>query len=71
MGLSQNRVSEIIGNANFGNIGNLLAQGRDMEYIAKHYNMDLPLAMALRLEGKRIRKNRLSALCILPSEEPC
>ncbi|MBU0734629.1 MAG: hypothetical protein KKG10_10810, partial [Proteobacteria bacterium] len=33
--------------------------------IAKHYNMDLPLAMALRLEGKRIRKNRLSALCIL------
>ena len=52
MGLSQNRVSEIIGNANFGNIGNLLAQGRDMEYIAKHYNMDLPLAWALRLGGK-------------------
>ena len=34
--------SIIIGNANFGNIDNLLPQGRDMEYIARHYNMDLP-----------------------------
>jgi len=23
-----------------------------MEYIARHYNMDLPLVWALRLEGK-------------------
>ncbi len=30
----------------------MLAQGRDMEYIARHYNMDLPLVWALRLEGK-------------------
>ncbi|MEE8423004.1 MAG: MerR family transcriptional regulator [Thermodesulfobacteriota bacterium] len=52
VGLSQNRVSEIIGNTNFGNIDNLLSQGHDMDYIARHYNMDLPLVWALRLEGK-------------------
>ena len=52
VGLSQNRVSEIIGNTNFGNIDNLLSQGHDMEYIARHYNMDLALTWALHLEGK-------------------
>ena len=52
MGLSQNRVSEIIGNTIFGNIDTLLSQGHDMEYIARHYTMDLPLAWALRLERK-------------------
>ncbi len=52
VGLSQNRVSEIIGNANFGNIDTLLSQGHDMDYIARQYNMDLPLVWALRLEGK-------------------
>ena len=52
IGLSQNRVPEIVGNTNFGNIDNLLSQGRSMEYIARHYNMDLPLVWALRLEGK-------------------
>ncbi|NQU03344.1 MAG: hypothetical protein HQ589_04270 [Syntrophaceae bacterium] len=52
VGLSQNRVSEIIGNTNFGNIDTLLSQGHDMDYIARHYNMDVPLAWALRLEGK-------------------
>jgi len=41
VGLSQNRVSEIIGNANFGNIDTLLSQGHNMEYIARHYNMTL------------------------------
>ncbi len=51
-GLSQNRVSEIIGNAKICNIDNLLNQGRDMKYIAGHYNMELALAWALRLEGK-------------------
>ena len=50
--LSQNRVSEIIGNTNLGNIDNLLSQGHDMEYIAGHYNMDLALAWALYLEGQ-------------------
>jgi len=43
---------EIIGNTNFGNIDNLLSQGRSMEYIARHYNMDLPLVRALWLGGK-------------------
>ena len=33
VGLSRDRVSEIIGNANFGNIDTLLSQGRDMDYI--------------------------------------
>ncbi|RLB78099.1 MAG: MerR family transcriptional regulator [Deltaproteobacteria bacterium] len=52
VGIKQQRISQITNNANFGNIGNLLAQGRDMEYIARHYNMDLSLVWALRLEGK-------------------
>ncbi|GAG19256.1 unnamed protein product, partial [marine sediment metagenome] len=52
VGLSRNRISEIVGNANFGNIDTLLTQGHDMDYIARHYNMDLALAWALRLEGK-------------------
>ena len=42
IGLSQNRVSEIIGNTNFGNIDTLLSQGHDMEYIARHYNFIKP-----------------------------
>ena len=31
---------------------NLLSQGHDMDYIARHYHMNLALAWALRLEGK-------------------
>jgi len=42
--LSRNRVSEIIGNTNFGKIDTLLSQGLDMDYIARHYQMDLALA---------------------------
>jgi hypothetical protein len=52
LGVSQSRTSEIIGNTSFGNIDNLLSQGRDMKYIAGHYHMDLALAWALRLQGK-------------------
>ncbi len=48
VGLSRNRVSEIIGNANFGEIDTLLSQGLDMDYIAKHYHMDVALTWALR-----------------------
>jgi len=44
VGLSQNRVSEIIGNTKFGNIDTFLSQGHDMEYIARHYHMDLAMA---------------------------
>lgn len=49
--LSQNRVSEIIGNTEFGKIDILLSEGRTMDYIADHFSMDLALAWALRLEG--------------------
>lgn len=52
VGLSRNRISEIVGNTIFSNFDTLLSQGRDMEYIAGHYNVDLALAWALRLEGK-------------------
>jgi len=49
--VSRNRISEIVGNANFCNIDILLSMGHDMDYIARHYTMDLSLAWALRLEG--------------------
>jgi len=52
VGMSQGRITQIVSNANFGEINNLLSQGRDMDYIATHYHMDLALAWALRLEGK-------------------
>jgi len=55
-GVNQQRVSQITNNTKFGDIGNLIAQGHDMEYIAKHYSMDLALAWALRLEGKTDRE---------------
>ena len=51
-GMTQGRVAQIINNTNFGEINNLLCQGRDMDYIARHFNMDLALAWALRLSGK-------------------
>ena len=50
--MSRGRISEIIGNTNFGKIDNLLSQGRDMSYIAGHYQVDLALAWAFRLQGK-------------------
>ena len=52
VGLSQNRISKIIGNTNFSEIDNLLSQGRDMDYIAEHYHLDLALDRSLHLEGK-------------------
>lgn len=51
-GLSRNRISEIVGNTNICDIDTLLAQGHDMEYIAAHYQMDIALAWAIRLQGK-------------------
>lgn len=50
--LSRNRISEIVGNTKLGKIDTLLSHGHDMEYAARHYNLDLALAWALRLEGK-------------------
>jgi len=55
---SRKRASEIIGNTNFGNIDNLLSQGRDVEYIARHYHMDLALASLLPSSGFRIPEFR-------------
>ena len=43
VGISQGRVAQIINNTNFGEINNLLTQGREMDYIARHYHMDLAL----------------------------
>jgi transcriptional regulator with XRE-family HTH domain len=56
VGLSRNRVSEIVGNAIYGNIDTLLKQGRDMAYIASHYHMDLALAWALRLTSTQVQR---------------
>jgi len=51
-GVTRGRVAQIVNNTNFSEINTLLSQGHDMDYIARHYNMDLALAWALRLEGK-------------------
>ena len=50
--MTQGRVAQIINNVNFSDINSLVSHGRDMDYIARHYHMDLALAWALRLEGK-------------------
>jgi hypothetical protein len=50
--MTQGRVAQIINNANLCKINNLLTQGHDMEYIAAHYQMDLALTWAIRLQGK-------------------
>ncbi|MGD9159755.1 MAG: MerR family transcriptional regulator [Desulfobacteraceae bacterium] len=55
-GLTHGRIAQIVNNANFGEINNLLTQGHAMNYIARHYHMDLALAWALRLEGKTDRE---------------
>ena len=52
MGISQVRVTQITNNTNFGKISNLLTQGRDLDYIARHYHMDLALVQSIALEGK-------------------
>ncbi len=52
VGLDRSIISRIVQNTKISNMHNLLSQGHDMDYIARHYNMDLPLVWALRLEGK-------------------
>jgi len=52
VGINQQRISQITNNTNFSEIGNLLSQDRDMDYIARHYHMDFALIWALRLKGK-------------------
>jgi len=55
VGISQGRVAQIINNTNFGEINNLLTQGREMDYIARHYHMDLALARPPRPKAKPTR----------------
>ena len=56
VGLSQNRVSEIIGNTDFGKIDTEmqehLKQGRDEAWLAEHYGFTLQLVWAILLRGK-------------------
>jgi hypothetical protein len=43
VGINQQRISQITNNTNFSKIGNLLSQGRGMDYIARRYPTDLAL----------------------------
>ena len=52
MGLDRSAVSRIVQNTRISKMHNLLTQGRDMDYIAEHYQMDL--AMARPLGGGRL-----------------
>jgi len=65
VGINQQRISQITNNTNFSEIGNLLSQGHDMEYIARHYHMDLALVWALRLEGKTDQAKFIKSFLIL------
>jgi len=51
VGIDRTVISRIVQNANFGEMHTLLTQGRDMAYIADHYQMDLALAWAVRVEA--------------------
>ena len=42
--MTRQRVQQIANNTNFGKICNLLAEGRDMTYVADHYHLDMALA---------------------------
>ena len=64
--MSQGGVAQIINNTIFGEIDNLLSQGRDMDYIARHYHMDLALAWALRLGGKSDQEKLFTYLWTSP-----
>lgn len=55
IGLERSSVTKIVKNAEFGKIHKMLSEDRSMDYIADHYQMDLALAWALRLEGKEDR----------------
>ena len=48
VGLDRSAVSRIVQNTKISEMHNLLSQGRDMDYIARHYHMDVDLTWALR-----------------------
>ena len=52
VGLDRSVISRNVQNTKISDMHNLLSQGHDMDYIARHYHMDLALVWALRLEGK-------------------
>ena len=56
VGMSRGRITQIVNNANFCEINNLLIQGHDMEYIAGHCHMDLAQARPPRLSGNQVQK---------------
>jgi len=51
--MTQGRIAQIVNNANFCKINNLLSLGHNMDYIAKHYNMDPPPPPCLGLTIRR------------------
>ena len=53
--VTRGRVVRIVNNTNFGEINTLLSQGRDMDYIARHYHMDLVVTRPPRLRRCRWR----------------
>ena len=55
IGVTRGRIAQIVNNTNFSEINTLLSQGRDMDYIARHYSMDLTLARPIRLRRFRWR----------------
>jgi hypothetical protein len=50
VGLDRSVISGNVQNTKIGDMHNLLFQGHDMDYIARHYHMGLPLIWALRLK---------------------
>ena len=50
--LDQSVISKIMQNTEFGILHNFLTQGRSMDWITEHLNIDLALAWSLRLEDK-------------------
>jgi len=44
-GITRGRVEQIVNFTKIGIVNNLLSQGHDMDYIARHYHMDLLLGV--------------------------
>ena len=51
--MTQGRIAQIVNNTNFGKINNLLSHGHDVEYIARHYNMDQPENQSISFPDSR------------------
>ena len=50
VGLDRSVISRNVQNTKISDMHNLLSQGHDMDYIARHYHMDLALVWALLLD---------------------